>query len=284
MREAIDKKSGLIHYHADYWTLPTRGWPVHPFCVEEAERAGATDYHDHTCPYLCIIIITEGSLIYRCDGGPEIEVGKGQLFVIPEGSSYSFHSAEKPYYRKLVLEVKGVVLKAIAESLSLDRSMLLEPEDCDSLVGMIRQLGELLKLGRIEDVPVALGLTQTVLSSISMAACKEPKGQLLLERAKAKLEFGFEQNIGIPELAAELGICQSLLGRRFKQEFGVSPREYRISRRIEAAKTLLENTSMTIKEIARQLGYANQLYFANDFRKRCGVQPSAYRKSNETPK
>jgi len=280
MQSSAYNMNGIVLHQASYWALPTANWPVHPFCVELAERIDKIEFHDRNCPFLCIALLLEGSLFYSCDGGPEFEIGQGKVFIIPEGASYCFRSAKETRYRKLVLEIKGPLLKQVEETMRLASWAVLEPSDYDSIASRIQELGSLMQAGRPEDAPAELGLTQSILSSLSIAARKESESHLLIERAKAKLDCNFEQEISIPELAAELGICQSLLGRSFKKEFGVSPRDYRIARRIENAKKLLENTSFSLKEIARRLGYANQLYFSNDFRKHCGMSPSECRETH----
>jgi len=57
----------------------------------------------------------------------------------------------------------------------------------------------------------------------------------------------------------------------------MSPQAYRIAARMEDAKRLLESGSMPLKEISARLGYASQLYFSSDFKRRFGLSPKAYR-------
>ncbi len=269
---------GLFHYFAAYWAQPTLGWPIYPFCVEEAAREGRVEYHERSCAYLCVVMMLEGSLFYSCDGSPEIEVAAASALLLPEGSKFSFRSASPPRYRKLVLEIKGGLLKEVVESLGLDRFSVLSLENWSSAVERTRELARLVELGRSEDVPRALGLTHELLCELSSAARRLSGGGLLMERAKARLDRLGENSMDIPAIAAELGICHSLFGRLFKRTFGVSPRDYRTSRRVEAAKELLLGSSAPLKEIALRLGYANQLYFSTDFRKRCGVSPGEFRR------
>jgi YesN/AraC family two-component response regulator len=44
------------------------------------------------------------------------------------------------------------------------------------------------------------------------------------------------------------------------------------------AKSLLQNTSLSAKEIAFRLGFSDEHYFSNFFKKRTGMRPVEYKK------
>ena len=100
---------------------------------------------------------------------------------------------------------------------------------------------------------------------------------------KKMIDFNFNQHISIEEIAASLFITPEHLARRFVRRYGISPKNYLISKRIDAAKKLLCETDASIFEIANSVGYDDQLYFSRIFKTKVGVSPSAYRESpNET--
>jgi len=76
---------------------------------------------------------------------------------------------------------------------------------------------------------------------------------------------------------ANLSYCQ--LFRLFKQHLGLSPQQYIEHQRIEVAKTLLTLNRLSIKEIAVQTGFANQLYFSRRFQRATGLSPTQFRES-----
>lgn len=67
----------------------------------------------------------------------------------------------------------------------------------------------------------------------------------------------------------------------FKEYTGLSPHAYRTRIKMERAKELLADTSMTNGEIAELLGYKDPLYFSRAFKKYAGKSPNAYRKYTE---
>jgi len=74
---------------------------------------------------------------------------------------------------------------------------------------------------------------------------------------------------------ANLSYCQ--LFRLFKRELGLSPQQYIEQQRIAHAKKLLSVNRLTVKEVAAQVGFSNQLYFSRRFQKAAGLSPSQYR-------
>ena len=76
----------------------------------------------------------------------------------------------------------------------------------------------------------------------------------------------------------------SIISKLFKNSMNMNLREYINQLRIEEAKRLLLSTSMSVSEIASNVGYYNISYFSTVFRKLCGVSPiewSSGRKSEE---
>lgn len=81
------------------------------------------------------------------------------------------------------------------------------------------------------------------------------------------------------ELADAIFRSKDYVIKRFFANFGVTPYDYQLQQKIFSAKNMLENTNLSVKEIAKSLGYEDQHYFSYMFRKRCGVSPTQYRKS-----
>ncbi len=67
------------------------------------------------------------------------------------------------------------------------------------------------------------------------------------------------------------------LRHRFRKTFGSSPQKLLMSMRMDQAKSLLLESSNTIKEIALRLGYARQHEFARAFHKYVGCSPTKWR-------
>lgn len=88
--------------------------------------------------------------------------------------------------------------------------------------------------------------------------------------------------LGLNELALHINISNAHLSSIFKSEVGLSISEAITNARIEAAKLLLKNTRLSIKEISEKVGYANQYYFSACFKKKTEMTPSTYRSETQT--
>ncbi len=69
--------------------------------------------------------------------------------------------------------------------------------------------------------------------------------------------------------------------RLFKNELGISFKNYLIQKRIDVARNLLVSTDLPINTIADHVGYGNYSYFTRIFKKVTGVTPVEYRNRPE---
>lgn len=90
-------------------------------------------------------------------------------------------------------------------------------------------------------------------------------------------ELLMKQQENIDSIAKKCGLSRAALYNKFKQATGLSPRQYRESLIMRHAIHLLESSSMSITEIAEQLGISDPFYFSNRFRKYYGTSPRQYR-------
>lgn len=104
------------------------------------------------------------------------------------------------------------------------------------------------------------------------------------EQAKAfkSLSARISQNPGfhwrIAGLAREFHCTPDHFGRLFVKYIGITPGEFIIRSRINAAIALLHSSSHSIARIAELLGYSDIFAFSRQFRQKTGVRPSACRK------
>ncbi|MEZ5125983.1 MAG: AraC family transcriptional regulator [Thermoleophilia bacterium] len=81
----------------------------------------------------------------------------------------------------------------------------------------------------------------------------------------------------VTELADELHLSKSQVGRVFVEAFGKSPIAYLTMLRVERMAGLLRTTDAPIAVIAREVGWRDPDFAARQFRRCVGTTPSGYR-------
>lgn len=108
---------------------------------------------------------------------------------------------------------------------------------------------------------------------------KKQKMQQVLESAKNYIESNYNTDISLSDIADYVYISTSHFARAFKKQYKISPIQYLLSIRIENAKTLLEETTFKVSDIASKVGFSTQQRFNDIFKKQTGFSPSEYRLS-----
>lgn len=88
----------------------------------------------------------------------------------------------------------------------------------------------------------------------------------------------FKENLTLDMLAQITHVSKYYMVHAFTEEYGTSPINYMVSKRIEEAKHLLKNDDYTLALISRMLGFSSPSYFSQTFKKSTGMTPNAYRK------
>ena len=89
------------------------------------------------------------------------------------------------------------------------------------------------------------------------------------------------EDLSLDELSRSAGMGKYHFCHLFKKYYGTAPMQYFKSRKMEAARRMLENTDDSIDEIAERLGYMNPGHFRRMFKNYFGLPPSRYRGKRE---
>jgi len=102
-----------------------------------------------------------------------------------------------------------------------------------------------------------------------------PRSQL--RRVEEYVQANLAGDLRLTKLSTLVHMSPYHFARLFKQGAGVTPRQFVIRRRIEAAKILLTAQHRPIGDVALQVGFTSQSYFTTTFRRVTGVTPGHYR-------
>lgn len=99
----------------------------------------------------------------------------------------------------------------------------------------------------------------------------------LVAMTQDQIQSQFNQSVPLEHILGNIPASRRNLVRRFKAATGTTPINYLQETRINAAKSLLEQTRQTILEIMLHCGYNDLKAFRQVFRKITGLTPTAYR-------
>ena len=92
------------------------------------------------------------------------------------------------------------------------------------------------------------------------------------------MENNYAKDISIEQLATLYYVSPTYLSKIFKDLTGFSPINYLIQIRLKKAHELLTTDDLTVKEVAKAVGYEDAYHFSKSFKKHFGTSPSLVKK------
>ncbi|KAF1055952.1 MAG: Multiple antibiotic resistance protein MarA [Pseudomonas delhiensis] len=166
-----------------------------------------------------------------------------------------------------VLGVSAVACdRPLLHAPALAQALALSVERCLSTDALVRERGE-------ECLTLTLGnlLRETGGPPLHSAAL----GRRPVARLQEWLAANLAESLSLERMAEEVAVSRFHLLRAFKQETGLSPRQWAMQLRTRRALGLLR-AGWAVGEIAHALGFADQSHFTRHFRNAYGLSPGRY--------
>ncbi len=90
------------------------------------------------------------------------------------------------------------------------------------------------------------------------------------------------QGINVSDLLRNVPISRRVLEHRFRQCLGRTPHEEILRLRVQRIKQLLQESDLSLQEIAKQTGFEHVEYLSTVFKRETGISPRAFRKEVRT--
>lgn len=98
-----------------------------------------------------------------------------------------------------------------------------------------------------------------------------------VERFRGLLDAHFRERWAVDRYASQLGVSAGQLGRLCREQLGVSPLDAINARVLHEAQRGLVYSTLSIKQVAADLGFDDEAYFGRFFKKHLGLTPTAFR-------
>ncbi|RWX81764.1 AraC family transcriptional regulator [Neorhizobium lilium] len=96
--------------------------------------------------------------------------------------------------------------------------------------------------------------------------------------AKTFMQDNMEAGVTVAMVADSVGLSPNHFSRLFRAAMGVTAHQWLIRTRLERAKDLLRDPSLSLKEIAQTCGFSDHSYFSKVFAKYTGLRPADWRR------
>ncbi|OZI18000.1 DNA-binding response regulator [Bordetella genomosp. 7] len=102
--------------------------------------------------------------------------------------------------------------------------------------------------------------------------------QVIVHAATSYLAHCLAAPPHLPDLARKVGTYEKRLSQAFRKVLGKTVYEYLRDERLRMAQVLLDDTTLSITDIAAETGFSSPANFATAFRKKTGATPTEYRR------
>lgn len=224
--------------------------------------------------------LVQGKMRVWLEEGEQImEPGQAVLYYPHTGYRYAMHGKEEIQY--YWLHFTGSEADRLVKDCRLPNRQLLR---LGSSALIVSQFEGLFHDFILRDHCFALSAASRLLSicveisrRLEEADGSQSAGVGRVYHAISHIHQNYEKRLTVPLLAELEHLSPSRFRLLFREATGLSPMDYITVLRLNHARQLMLQTNSSVGEIARAVGYPDQLYFSRIFKKRTGLTPSDYR-------
>ena len=225
------------------------------------------------------------SLLYfaGCDGhytfpnGDTLTAQQGDVVYIPAGACYKTLFCNKKEQISTILI--NFQLSAQGSPFALSESVtVLERNAGQTLHELFLQSANASSSAQLSTIRLMSCLYQIldILEKTSNYGLLRSSGFQKIAKGIDYLENDSQQLMSIDQLAAMCHVSSNTFRRMFRAYSGVSPLEFRLTRKISRAKQLLQAELFTVSQISDMLHFSDVSYFSRIFKKKTGLSPQEY--------
>ena len=237
--------------------------------------------HTHTHTELFYIIGGKGQFLIEDRLYP---VSSNQLVIINPNVLHTEVSLNAQPLEYVVLGVDGIEL-TMREN-GNGQFCLLAPSESAEISTCLRNILREMELKNTGYKDICQAFTEILIirlmRSIQLAVPAEPAAPNANHQCasvRRYIDLHFKEPLTLEQLAEESHMNKFYLSHAFKRQYGISPINHLIQRRLDESKYLLAETDLSVSQVAQLLGFSSSSYFSQLFRKAEGVSPREYRQS-----
>ncbi len=223
----------------------------------------------------CIEYIVSGTGHVQVDDRHFTPVA-GDTYFLLQGSNHSYHSDRKEPWEKIWVNLTGDFVARLSALYGIDGIYHFPKLDTSDLLLKLQYYASRPAMANTDEK--CASLVNELFYRMSRSTCAtEPKALTPVEQMLAYIEQHQTDVIRLEQLADVCKKSPSQAERLFRAELGIPPYRYVLNRKIELACQLLNETGMSVQDIASYLSFDDAFYFSGLFRRKTGYSPTQYR-------
>ncbi len=117
-----------------------------------------------------------------------------------------------------------------------------------------------------------------VYASVLMSNQKMSRKAEIIDQIRNEIHKNWNKDIDFEALAKRFNLSYIWFRKTFKEVLGTSPNQYHLTLKLRNAEQLIQETNLTLAEIAYQSGFDSEFYFSRIFKKKMKYNASDIRK------
>lgn len=219
--------------------------------------------------------IVSGKGYVLVDGRYE-EVNADTIYFLSKGEHHEYFADKKEPFTKIFLNISGPFAKELSSLYGLKNNHVFKAAELKPCFEQVLQILNSSK--SVADMQIELQVTLCeILTRISYYQAKEEINREAY-KVKEHIDSNTDRMILNSELAGLIYRSPDYCQKLFLKEFGITPYQYQINRKIAIAKNMLADTDIPVNEVSDMLGYSDAHYFSNVFKLKVGYSPREYRR------
>lgn len=197
----------------------------------------------------------------------------GDFYILPSGTKHQYRSSANDPWEKIWVNYISGYMPCFLESYGVKGGIYRSHK-------AKAYFDELIEITKESDPngETAFRIADRVQKIVRAAASQIGKDQWNDGGLKMAVSSYVYKKFSLDEMAEQMNMSKSNVIRLYKKKHGITPYEDLLKMKIEAAKKLLEETSLPIKEISDKLCIYDEHYFSALFLDRTGKRPGKFRK------
>ena len=238
-----------------------------------------------------IHFVLDGTGFYSA-GGQTWSLTPGQMFVIYPNEPVTYGADETNPWTYAWIGFRGIRAHSMVKECGFSKNQLVLPAPDQKII--LKHIDYMLNHKQLSKANDLRRQAYLILLLAELADFHEKQSaqnkknakyaystSVYVELAIEYIKDMYQRGIGISDIADNIGISRAYLNSSFQKELGMSAQTFLIDYKMHKAANLLVSTSLSVKEIANNVGYEDQLVFSKAFKKKFGMSPKNYKTHKE---